>query len=238
MSYYKYVPPKRVDILENLKIRFTQVSALNDPFESFPAVRLPDDPSKRFISIEEFQTRIRRSVETTTGIISLSETPENVLMWSHYADSHRGFVIEFNSNHEYFKLGTQKVKYSKNRPLMIAEQGDHYTDLFSTKSPDWAYEKEIRKSQLLHNNIEPLPNGNKFIRAIPGAKEDPTKIHLFDIPKEVITSVILGWKSDNKLRFCVADALNKNSMTHVKILHAIPSKEQYRMEIVSLSEKR
>lgn len=30
---YKYVTPERIDILENLKIRFTQPSALNDPFE-------------------------------------------------------------------------------------------------------------------------------------------------------------------------------------------------------------
>ncbi|AUF95794.1 hypothetical protein CXQ80_08050 [Pseudomonas sp. 02C 26] len=30
---YKYIPPARIDILQNLKIRFTQPSALNDPFE-------------------------------------------------------------------------------------------------------------------------------------------------------------------------------------------------------------
>lgn len=30
---YKYVPPERSDILKNLNIRFTQPSALNDPFE-------------------------------------------------------------------------------------------------------------------------------------------------------------------------------------------------------------
>ncbi|SFW81450.1 DUF2971 domain-containing protein [Pseudomonas sp. NFACC10-1] len=30
---YKYVPPARVDIVQNLTIRFTQPSALNDPFE-------------------------------------------------------------------------------------------------------------------------------------------------------------------------------------------------------------
>ena len=33
-TLYKYLCPERVDVLQNLRIRFTQVSALNDPFES------------------------------------------------------------------------------------------------------------------------------------------------------------------------------------------------------------
>src|SRR5271154_115746 len=109
MPYYKYVMPERVDILENLRIRFTQVSALNDPFESFPAVRLPDGQPKGELfgesaRIEAFQSRIRLITDSTFGILSLSKTPDNVLMWSHYAKSHCGFVIEFDSTHEYFKL--------------------------------------------------------------------------------------------------------------------------------------
>lgn len=32
-TLYKYVTPERIDVLKNLKIRFTQPSALNDPFE-------------------------------------------------------------------------------------------------------------------------------------------------------------------------------------------------------------
>ena len=30
-----------------------------------------------------------------TGILSLSSSENNVLMWSHYADEHKGFCIEF-----------------------------------------------------------------------------------------------------------------------------------------------
>ena len=41
------------------------------------------------------------------GIFSLSKVPDNILMWSHYADSHKGIVLEFDSNHAYFN----KFKY-------------------------------------------------------------------------------------------------------------------------------
>ncbi len=36
MSLYKYVSPERIDILTNGFIRFSQPSAFNDPFETFP----------------------------------------------------------------------------------------------------------------------------------------------------------------------------------------------------------
>ena len=36
MIVYKYLPPSRIDVLEDSRIRFTQPAALNDPFETFP----------------------------------------------------------------------------------------------------------------------------------------------------------------------------------------------------------
>jgi hypothetical protein len=39
MSLYKYVPPERLDVLGNLRIRFTQPNAQNDPFEFRPLVK-------------------------------------------------------------------------------------------------------------------------------------------------------------------------------------------------------
>jgi hypothetical protein len=36
MTLYKYIHPDRIDVIENLEIRFTQPDALNDPFELQP----------------------------------------------------------------------------------------------------------------------------------------------------------------------------------------------------------
>lgn len=35
---FKYLPKERVDVLENLKIRFSPLKSLNDPFESLPLI--------------------------------------------------------------------------------------------------------------------------------------------------------------------------------------------------------
>jgi hypothetical protein len=36
MTLFKYIRPERIDMIENLEIRFTQPDALNDPFELHP----------------------------------------------------------------------------------------------------------------------------------------------------------------------------------------------------------
>ena len=33
MILYKYLPPERIDVIQNCKIRFTQYGDFNDPFE-------------------------------------------------------------------------------------------------------------------------------------------------------------------------------------------------------------
>lgn len=38
MSLYKYISPERLDVIRNLRIRFTQPGAQNDPFELRPIV--------------------------------------------------------------------------------------------------------------------------------------------------------------------------------------------------------
>ncbi|EPJ44297.1 MAG: hypothetical protein OFPII_35920 [Osedax symbiont Rs1] len=43
------------------------------------------------------------------GILSMTERIDNLLMWSHYADSHTGFVIGFDPSHDFFD-GTKSNK--------------------------------------------------------------------------------------------------------------------------------
>jgi hypothetical protein len=231
MPYYKYLRPERIDVLNNLKIRFTQVSALNDPFEYFPAVSSSDrDPFKEI----EFQRRIRSITESTLGILCLSKTPSNILMWSHYAASHSGFLIEFDSNHGYFNHGTSEVRYSHNRPRMLAKAGDQATDIFYTKGIDWRYEKEVRKVKYLHQRIRRLSNGHSIIEGDPAAIDDPLLIHLCDFPKDAVTGIALGWKSTPVLQTAVADALAAHGMASVRLYRCQPCRKEYRMQMASL----
>lgn len=182
-TLYKYMPFREV-FFENFLVRCSQRPALNDPFEMLPGleymVALECDvagrPSGSFGETKEevrqfFQDKltshVRQHVALTRdtsglGVISLTETRDNLLMWSHYADQHRGMVVEYDLHHEFFtKLDGKserlaRVLYRKQRSkdlypdLTSAELVDLYGILFE-KSDEWIYEKEHRVSRKLIN---------------------------------------------------------------------------------------
>jgi len=104
------------------------------------------------------------------GVFSLSEVPDNQLMWAHYASSHQGLAIGFRAEHGN-KLASEEhtipVTYSDDKPVFdegflsqISMSGQPGSDMqsnlriafadktfraaFSTKPVIWLYEREWR----------------------------------------------------------------------------------------------
>ncbi len=89
------------------------------------------------------------------GIYSLSQTYNDELLWAHYANSHKGFCIEYDfnlllNNYSNEKLYNFAVKYS-NFPPQLSLTNALSKDLFyivkkisGTKSKRWKYEQEYR----------------------------------------------------------------------------------------------
>lgn len=91
------------------------------------------------------------------GIYSLSTSYEDKLLWAHYANSHRGFCIEYNLD----KLIDSYIHESKNHfPVLYSlkpseleftdisqastNNGSLLQKIFACKSKEWEYEKEYR----------------------------------------------------------------------------------------------
>ena len=99
-----------------------------------------------------------------SGVFALSQINSNLLLYSHYADSHKGFCIEFNRAPDN-TLGnsevTQPVSYSKSFPVVelsdLVKTGDPISTVLMTKSDEWAYEKEWRIFFRNGNVEEDLP---------------------------------------------------------------------------------
>lgn len=106
---------------------------------------------------EKNENRVRpilAELRNTFGCLSLSESDREILMWSHYANSHNGYCIgyKFKLDSKYFK----KVVYSRARNLnfLLAFFKDQPTreefeeslmeEYFLTKYISWEYEKEWR----------------------------------------------------------------------------------------------
>ncbi|MGA3014481.1 MAG: DUF2971 domain-containing protein [Bacteroidales bacterium] len=98
-------------------------------------------------------------LENYYGVLSLSKRWDSILMWSHYADKHRGYCIGFYEE-KLYKLGDLQrgglVNYEPENSFPSIdpmEKDDDKKVVIATqlKSFDWQYEEEYRFFKSFHN---------------------------------------------------------------------------------------
>jgi tetratricopeptide (TPR) repeat protein len=247
LHLYKYLTAPRVDVLVNARIRFTQPSQLNDPFEHAakldgivpaqgPSPTRPPDTlgglvgqlfghAMRF-GVRAAEGAVRSGYGDSHGALSLTAHPDSLLMWAHYAAEHRGFVIEFDTAHPFFDRGSGSekpeglypVRYTDQRPTLSLSE---YYRAVLYKSPDWAYENEWR---LL------LPLSEAANSDFTDAQGQP--VHLFDVPPESVSSVIVGCRAPESLADELADLLLSDPRyAHTRLLVADEEPDRYALRI-------
>lgn len=117
-----------------------------------------------FASMEANLNRIFGERLSRVGICSLSEVGDNVLMWSHYADSHRGVCLRFSKPARVDKdfYLASKVRYSTDRPVvhvMRHSEEEWVTGSLLTKAEEWGYEREWRQFDLNGPGFHPFRPG-------------------------------------------------------------------------------
>jgi hypothetical protein len=234
MILYKYVPfHSGKKILETNSIGFSQPTYFNDPFDmpGYPVGPYAEPVGEQARTDYIFgMLRIigkNLSWAENTGILSLTRTPTNPLMWAHYAQKHEGLVIGIDvikagltdeqSNLIPAQFGN--VIYVSRRPEQpfISKPGtmlavgtthhfpqDHYEKLqrlFLHKPLCWSYEEEVRVVKCI-NGISPesgtTPSGNfKLIET------DGRPLYLLSLTVGCIRELYFGFGSDDE----AADAL-------------------------------
>lgn len=118
------------------------------------------------------------------GVACFSEEWQSPLMWSHYADAHAGFCIEYRVDKA--RLGAdalgrgrflqQQVQYVSTLPEICLSEvlfAPHQVlgRLLSTKSIEWAYEREWRLIHLAQSRaLVALPEGMAISALIGGIR--------------------------------------------------------------------
>ena len=236
---YKYVTEARTDILEKRQIRFTSHRDLNDPFECRfamePFEQEREAAQKDGYRWETAEIEVWLEEQRQLGILSLSATPANLLMWSHYAEEHKGFVIGFDAQHSWFDEGQayfeeriysttkvflgldglQLVEYARDMPKTGRPREIPF-GAFVTKSKDWYYEQEVRKFRHLSEATD-----------VDGA------VHLFEFPDDLVREVILGCRSSSQLADRVKE-LKRSSLPHLTLKKARVDGRTYALQIVGV----
>src|SRR5689334_9574201 len=146
-------------------------------------------------NIDPFRQEVHRLLQQL-GVLSLSDTLDEDLLWAHYADGCRGVCVEFDPNKGLF-LMAQKVEYTDTTPVLnrIKDGRDGFlTKAVFTKRISWQHEKEwrviarwddeVRKMQFFRQHKIPDAVVPFFF-----AQHGPG---YYDIPADAIRRVIIG----------------------------------------------
>lgn len=128
---------------------------------------------------KQLQQDLRSGINKHFGILCLTANPDHKLMWGHYADGHRGFVLEFNTDDPRFALTDEinRVVYSDVPPTYDQAAGSQ--GWWKVKSKDWEYEGEYRIVTKLENCERKSCSDGKVI-------------YLRHLPRECVKSVFMG----------------------------------------------
>lgn len=234
MKVYKYIPThiynkenQRINILkyifEDKTLWFGNPLNFNDPFELKPHIKLLLDDENYPVAnmvYSHFNANNQahkvhyasiRNLLNNIGVLSLSGNKEHLAMWAHYADNHKGLVLEFEKNHwflnnlklpDYAEVlhNLEKVSYVPRENRKSINSNEYFTqETFLTKSIDWEYEDEYRMCVYVDTNDE-------YIDGID-----------INFPNDLITAVYFGNKIDNKTKSYILDLSNLEDWKHLKV---------------------
>ncbi len=190
-------------------------------------------------ALPEAKARAERMINENIGVFCVAERPDDLLMWAHYADGHRGFVLEFDADAEFFhqqdppewvsedEEGTKAfreeygllrpVQYSSSRPSIILMEPENFNHLYM-KSDHWAYERE-------HRMLMPL---SYAVQRIERSARPP--VCLFPLPPSAVTRILLGCNMHSDHQRRVLELLSRcNGASHTKVEHAYLDDERFEL---------
>ena len=136
---------------------------------------------------------IKEKINENFGISCFAERNDNILMWSHYANKHTGFCVEYDLS----KMKSQEAKimlypviYSKKRPLLPLSMFD-FSDIKNVKAVDGVFPyADIAESLLRKSDIWQYEEEWRIIHTL--SNLDEQKLY-----EDIITGVYLGANIDH-----------------------------------------
>lgn len=236
-SLYKYrgTGENTLAIFESMKLWFPKPSSFNDPFDCNlsevsghtpeEAVRfrnhiLEGRPNRDYLSsfpvstaeLEAIMTAARARVIDHMGVFCLSRTFDNILMWSHYAEEHKGLVLEFDieEDYDFFTTPINVVYTVEYEPINhFLDPHDAVTRLISTKSKAWEYEGEVRIMK-------------------------PHTAGLVSFKPSALKRVIFGCRSDQVFVDKVVALCSKGPLRHVEFGRLSTVSEKFALQLAQL----
>lgn len=232
------------EIFTNRKIYLPSPITFNDPFDCRPKLIVYEGGQERWLYLKQmaqerfpladkntlnerikeadlklrsdqgYAQRAYKDYINKFGIYCLSRMSNDILMWSHYTDGHKGICLQFDTTKDKdMKLFGQAIRitYGKQYPIVNIMNFDNpkeYYNAFLTKSNHWKYENEWR--------------------ILKDSEEGGSGKH--DFQAELLTGVILGALISPEDRKEIRDWVS-NYPTKINLYQAKINRTKYQLDI-------
>lgn len=182
------------------------------------------------ILTDVFEKSMKETLSAQVGILCLCERNNSILMWSHYACRHTGFVLGFDRNdvffahrsHEPQEIGElRKITYVNTRPMVKPPFTDPVPDILFAKNHEWEYESEWRILRFLADATK-----------VETGRVDTGSLHLFAIPPSAFRHVILGRVCAAETIQALLQAKTDSEMSHLEFYQAQLSRHRFELDIL------
>ena len=167
---FRTINKRLIESLVSQSLYFAKPDTLNDPFDCridlIAAIERAElnatgDRQKflsSFLRVPEF-FEVWKSALNTVGVCAFSRTNGDVLLWSHYADGHRGVCLEYKFQGGYLLtdefnltavgnvdyLAEPLTEWLKSAPMNLDKFVEELLHKYlKTKNPAWKHEQESR----------------------------------------------------------------------------------------------
>jgi hypothetical protein len=261
---YKYRPlnPHTEQLLLQGEIWCSSPDSFNDPFECRPLIHFDmDDPlTKQWLDRQLLRKNVRgasakfdvkrrfrhfyksprvlseeaNSTRRDTGIYSLAEKRDDLLMWAHYSAQHTGVCIGFDTEYWPFQFAF-RVTYSDSYPVVkrATDTGSETVQAsLLTKAKCWEYEAEWR---VIMKTLDAETRA-EFERIDNAVARFNLREHgpgSYTISTKAIAELVFGLRvpSPDKKRIAAAVA---NTGMHTRMFEARQSDSDFKIEVVPL----
>ena len=155
-----------------------------------------------------------RRIHTRIGVFSMASEYDNHLMWSHYANMHKGICVGFNIDELRSQIedwGIFSISYQEELPFIELSE-DHMIfakKLLCTKSSVWSYEQEYR--------ILRFDFARRTLR----------------VSAESVDQVIFGLRMQQETKLKILD-LVKSQFPHASVFEAKRNRDYFKIEIAQI----
>jgi len=154
-----------------------------------------------------------RPIRNESGVVGFASDPYSILMWSHYANHHRGIAFQFLRPKDFLTFGhAVHVSYKDSLPSVnyVVNFYDGMIPLLLSKHAGWSYEQELR--------ITAIDRAGHYIQFRPDA----------------LSGIIFGCRVDTRGQQLVLDLLRQRKaagMPPVRLFEMIQHPTQYVLRV-------